>query len=259
MTWLFFILLSLKLHSLIIYHRNMNLTYFFHNLNCFRGFPPVVIVCLLLSLSSCESDLERRIRLEQEAQIQRERAALEVRKAEEARFEAEQLRLEGEARLERIRIEQEEARLAEERRARLLDSSLNTGSRPFSECWRSGWSGDCEVKVTAAATHEVLVTVKRGDQDGPVVGHVYVAAGGTGKIQFASGTYQVFFSQGKGWDPDAVNPIRNCEEPAWFVDFYGVSKDEPDFYPEGQTYTYKLQPVQQGNFRAEGSDPNEAF
>jgi len=43
------------------------------------------------------------------------------------------------------------------------------------------------------------------------------------------------------------------------VDLYGVSKDEPDFYPEGQTYTYKLQPVQQGNFRAEGSDPNEAF
>ena len=215
--------------------------------------------CFLVTLSSCESDLERRIRLEQEAQVQRERDALEAKRAEEARLQAEQLRLEEEARLERIRVEQEEARLAEERRARLLESSLSTGARPFQGCWRSGWSGECGIEVTAAATHEVLVTVKRGNQDGPVVGHVYVAAGGTGEIQFASGTYQVFFSQGKGWDPDAQNPIRNCDEPAWFVDFYGVSKDEPDDYPEGQFYTYKLQPVQQGNFRAEGSDPSEAF
>jgi len=217
----------------------------------FDPFKPLVCIGLLGSsvlFFSCESSAEREIRLEQEAI-----------KAEEARLQAEQLRLEEEARLERIRVEQEEARLAEERRARLLESSLNTGARPFSGCWRSGWSGECGIEVTAAATHEVLVTVKRGNQDGPVVGHVYVAAGGTGKIQFASGTYQVFFSQGKGWDPDAANPIRNCDDPAWFVDFYGVSKDEPDYYPEGQTYTYKLQPVQQGNFRAEGSDPSEAF
>jgi len=214
----------------------------------------VWVLLSLVALNSCGLEsIEERQRRERLEFIE---DSIERRAALEAQLEAEQLEQERRA---RVLQEQEAARLAEERRARLLDSSLNTGSRPFSECWRSGWSGDCEVKVTAAATHEVLVTVKRGDQDGPVVGHVYVAAGGTGKIQFASGTYQVFFSQGKGWDPDAVNPIRNCEEPAWFVDFYGVSKDEPDFYPEGQTYTYKLQPVQQGNFRAEGSDPNEAF
>ncbi len=234
-----------------------------------------------LGFTSCESEFDRRVRLEREAQEQREaaaeadlaaeqariraeelrkeEAALKAKAAEEERIRAEKLRKQEEARLERLRQEQEAARLAEARRQRYLNESLPTGNRPFSTCWRSGWSGECGIEVTAAAPHEVLVTVKRGNQDGPVVGHVYVAAGGTGKIQFASGMYQVFFSQGKGWDPDAENPIRNCDAPAWFVDFYGVSKDEPDYYPEGQTYSYKLQPVQQGNFRAEGSDPSEAF
>ena len=246
-----------------------------------QGVGIALLILFSLCLQSCESEFDRRVRLELEAQEQREAAAEaelaaeqakiraeELRKEEAARkakaaeeewVRAEKLRKQEEARQARLRQEEEEARLAEVRRQRYLNESLPTGNRPFSTCWRSGWSGTCGVEVTAAETHEVLVTVKKRDENGLVVGHVYVAAGGTGKIQFASGTYQVFFSQGKGWDPDAANPIRSCDEPAWFVDFYGVTKDEPDFYPEGQVYTYELQPVQQGNFRAEGSDPSEAF
>lgn len=212
-----------------------------------------------IGFCSCESDFERRVRLEQEAQELRkqERAAAEVQEAARLRaIEAEQLEQE---RKSRVLQEQEAARAAEARRERLLDNRLKTGSRPFSDCWRSGRSGDCGVEVTAAPSHEVLVTVKRGDADGPVVGHVYVAPGGTGTIQFSPGRHQVFFAQGKGWDPEAENPIGSCSEPAWFVDFYGVTKDDPEDFPKGQVWTYKLQPVTTGNFHAEDSDPNEAF
>jgi len=214
---------------------------------------------LSMALASCESDFERRVRLEQEAQVKREQEAKAAQAAEEARIRAEELQRQEEERLERVRKEQEAARIAEERRQRFLSNSLRTGERPFGDCWRAGWSGDCGVKVTAPNSHDVLVTMKRDNERGPVMGHVYVAAGGTGEVKVSPGTYQVFFAQGKGWDPQSTNPIPNCEEPGWFVDFYGVGKDEPESFPEGQVWTYTLQPVQQGNFSTEDSDPSEAF
>ena len=214
----------------------------------------VWILCSFVALNSCGLEsIEERQRRERLLFIE---DSIEKKVAFEAQQEAEQLEQE---RRTRVLQEQEAARAAEARRERLLDNRLKTGSRPFSDCWRSGRSGDCGVEVTAAPSHEVLVTVKRGDADGPVVGHVYVAPGGTGSIQFSPGIHQVFFAQGKGWDPEAKNPIGSCSEPAWFVDFYGVTKDDPEDFPEGQVWTYKLQPVTTGNFHAEDSDPNEAF
>ena len=246
-----------------------------------RGAGVVILMLFSLGLTSCESEFDRRVRLEREAQEQREAAAEAALAAEQARIRAEELRKEEaarqaqaaeeervraekirkqeEARLEKLRQEQEAARVAEARRQRYLNESLPTGNRPFSTCWRSGWSGSCGVEVTAAGTHEVLVTVKKRDENGSVVGHVYVAAGGTGTIELDPATYQVFFSQGKGWDPEAANPIPNCQKSGWFVDFYGVSKDDPDYFPEGRFWTYELQPVQVGNFNAEESDTSEAF
>ena len=214
----------------------------------------VWILCSFVALNSCGLEsIEERQRRERLLFIE---DSIEKKVAFEAQQEAEQLEQE---RRTRVLQEQEAARAAEARRERLLDNRLKTGSRPFSDCWRSGRSGDCGVEVTAAPSHEVLVTVKRGDADGPVVGHVYVAPGGTGSIQLSPGIHQVFFAQGKGWDPEAKNPIGSCSEPAWFVDFYGVTKDDPEDFPEGQVWTYKLQPVTTGNFHAEDSDPNEAF
>ena len=112
-------------------------------------------------LAGCESDFERRVRLEQEAQVKREQEAKAAQAAEEARLRAEELQRQEEERLERVRQEQEAARLAEERRQRYLSNSLRTGQRPFGDCWRAGWSGDCGVKVTAPISHDVLVTMKR--------------------------------------------------------------------------------------------------
>ena len=136
-------------------------------------------------MSSCESEQEKQIRLEKERQ---------------------EPLAEG-ARVDVVRKEQEDVRLAEDRVERLCRKSLKTGVRPFSCCWISGVSEECGLEVTSAAPQEVLVTMKRGDEKGPAFGPVYLAAGGTGSVKVDPGVYPVFFSQGKGRDAFSSKPM----------------------------------------------------
>ena len=216
----------------------------------------------LLVFSGCETEAQRKQRLEQEAEWSRQRAE----QAERRRIEAE--RREAEAEAARLKAQQEreerERKAREERlrRERLLSNHLDNGAQPFTKCW--GWNQSCDdrgcstVKVVADRNYDVLLTLKEDNEFGDVVRHVYIRRGQTRSVEVPNGKYQPFFIYGKGWDPDAVNPISGCSKRGWFVEQLEISKDFPD-YLSNTVVTYTLQVTVGGNFQTKGSNATEAL
>jgi len=131
------------------------------------------LLLLVIILSSCESDQNRK-----------ERLALE-----------EQQHIERVARLEQERKEQEI-------HDRYIDNSLRTGATPYSHYY--GGNSTCsvfgcsEIKVSTSNS-DVLVTIKKNDK---VVRHAFIQANDSYTFSFPNGTYQTFFYYGKGWNPN---------------------------------------------------------
>lgn len=136
---------------------------------------------------------------------------------------------------------------------------LSTGDTSYSDyygknmiCRKTECSG---IKVTAPESSDVVVIVKRNNEQGSVVGHAYVRAGDTYKINLLDGTYQTFFYYGEEWNP---NKDMGHGVKGGFVKDEVFSKDNPqDIY--SAVLSYVLQLRRDGNFHAEGSSRSEIF
>lgn len=97
-----------------------------------------------------------------------------------------------------------------ERYEQFKDNYRLTGSQPYSSYY--GWNPVLEddnssfITVFAAQDSDVVVIVKRINNKGKVVGHVYIRKGESYTINLhPEETYQVFFYSGYGWDPGKVH------------------------------------------------------
>ena len=134
-----------------------------------------------------------------------------------------------------------------------------TGDTPYSKyygdnmkCRKTECSG---IKVTAPETSDVVVIVKKRNEQGKVAGHVYISAGDTYKIDLPDGVYQTFFYYGDEWSPykDMGNGVKGG-----FVRDEVFAKDDPqDIY--SAILTYVLQLRRDGNFNTERSNRGEVF
>lgn len=215
---------------------------------------------LAIIISSCESDAERKQRLEKEEQ---QRIELEEkRKAEESEraFQLEQERIEQEKREEQERIAREE-RLEKERKEKAIydkyiNNSLSTGATPYSRYY--GGNSICkdygcsQIKVRTSNS-DVIVTIKKNDK---VVRHGYINSGSSYTFSFPNGTYQTFFYYGKGWNPD--KEMKSVEMRGGFITDESFGKDDPQ-YISNQILTYELILQQNGNFSTRPSNQEEAF
>lgn len=223
-----------------------------------------VFACFLGAcvLAGCETEAQRKERLERVAEENRQRALREQQMRQEAAERARKQAAEK-ARLQREREERErKAREEQQRRAKWMANHLDNGAQPFTQCW--GWNRSCEdwgcseIKVVADRNYDVLLTLKEDNEDGDVARHVYIRRGQTKSVQVPNGTYQPFFIYGKGWDPNAVNPISGCSKRGWFVEQLEISKDFPD-YLSNTAVTYRLQVTVGGNFQTKRSNASEAL
>ena len=213
-------------------------------------------------LAGCETEAQKKERIERVAEENRQRALRE----QKIRFDAEERarkRAAEEARLQGEKEERErKAREEQQRRAKWLSNHLDNGAQPFTKCW--GWNQSCEnrgcseIKVVADRNYDVLLTLKEDNVYGDVIRHVYIRRGQTKSVQVPNGTYQPFFIYGKGWDPTAVNPISGCNTRGWFVDQLEISKDYPDDL-SNSVVTYRLEVTAGGNFQTKGSNASEAL
>lgn len=136
---------------------------------------------------------------------------------------------------------------------------LNTGDTPYSDyygknmiCRKIECSG---IKVTAPESSDVVVIVKARNERGVVVGHAYIRAGDTYKINLSGGTYQTFFYYGDEWSP---NKDMGHGVKGGFIKDEVFSKDNPqDIY--SAVLSYVLQLRRDGNFHTKSSNRSEMF
>jgi hypothetical protein len=222
------------------------------------------LFCLVLVLTSCESEAERNKRIAQE-EAQRIELEIKLRKeADELAFQQEQERLEIEKQEEAERIERE-VRLKKEREDKALFdkyiyNSLNTGSTPYSYCFGSNKSctewGCAGISVKTPYNSDVMVTIKKNNK---VYRHAFIKAGDTYKFQFPNGTYQAFFYYGKGWNPNKIIKKVDCGIlKGGFISNESFSKDKPQNLTNAEL-SYELILQENGNFSTKPSNPDEAF
>ena len=224
----------------------------------------IVWCCLFgfLVLTGCETEAQRKARMEQIAEDNRQREL----ESERRRIESEKRAADEAAELARQSRErkarEERARKERKRRARLLATHLPNGAQPFATCW--GWNQSCETRgcseivVIADRNYDVLITIKEDNRWGDVVRHAYVRAGGRKTFEMPNGTYQPFFTYGKGWDEDEKSPIKGCSKRGWFVEQLDPSKHDP-VRLSNDVLTYTLQVSTGGNFSTRPSNDAEAF
>lgn len=140
-----------------------------------------------------------------------------------------------------------------------VGNSLKTGATPYKafygknyKCPYSQCSG---IRVTAPHQSDIVVIIKKNNQDGKVIQHGYICASDTYQFDISDGTYQTFFYYGEGWNPnkDMGNGVKGG-----FVKNEVFSKDEPKEVYSG-ILTYVLQLQRNGNFQTRSSNKAEMF
>lgn len=142
---------------------------------------------------------------------------------------------------------------------KFLNNSLSTGAKPYKDYYGNGYECpyvQCSgIKVTAPKESDIVVIIKKDNQNGKVIQHGYIKKGDTYQFVVPDGIYQTFFYYGKGWNP---NQIMKDGLKGGFVTDEIFSKDEPQEISSG-VIEYVLQLRKDGNFQTEGSDLSEMF
>lgn len=149
--------------------------------------------------------------------------------------------------------------IAQKEMEQWLDNSLSTGSTPYRAYY--GGNASCDswgcsaINVTAPHGSDLVVTIKKGNKTGYVVRHAYINAGRTYHFEVPNGTYQVFFYQGNGWNPqkEMSGGIKGG-----FVSNESYSKTGVQ-YLEDQEWSLILQATINGNFNTQHSNEEEMF
>jgi hypothetical protein len=192
----------------------------------------IVLLCFsIIFFSSCESEQQRKVRLQNE----------------------EQRRV---AQAERLEQERQEKEVYD----KYINNSLQTGSTPYK--WFFGGNLPCqeygcsEIKVTTPSNSDVLVTIKK---NGRVVRHAYIKANSSFTFHMANGIYQPFFYYGKGWNPEKV--MKETPEGTirgGFIADESFGKDDPQNL-NNAILEYRLILQTNGNFRTKPSNANDAL
>lgn len=140
-----------------------------------------------------------------------------------------------------------------------LNNQLETGDKPYSEFYGGNYvchRNQCSaIEVTAPENSDIVVIIKRNNEDGPVISHAYIRAGCKYTFDLPNGTFQPFFYYGEGWNPEKEmgNGIKGG-----FVKYESFSKDAPQAITDC-VLSYVLQLKRDGNFQTEGSSRSEMF
>ena len=227
----------------------------------------ILLFCLLLILSSCESEAGRKIReaREEQQKIEMEKESLqkeEQRKIDSTKIAVQQekerlLKIRQDSVMEVVRAE----RIEKERiREKYINNSLRTGATPYSYCFGRNKTcsvyGCSQIKVRTPSNSDVMVTIKKNDE---VFRHAYINAGNQYTFEFPNGVYQAFFYYGKGWNPDKEMKETDCGMlKGGFVADEQFSKDSPQTL-NNSILEYELILQERGNFSTKPSNSDEAF
>lgn len=140
-----------------------------------------------------------------------------------------------------------------------ITNHLKTGDKPYVEFYGENYvchRNQCSaIEVTAPENSDIVVIIKRNNEDGSVISHAYIRAGCKYIFDLPNGTFQPFFYYGEGWNPqkEMGNGIKGG-----FVKYESFSKDAPQAISDC-ILTYVLQLNRDGNFQTKESRRSEMF
>lgn len=140
-----------------------------------------------------------------------------------------------------------------------INNHLKTGETPYIEFYGDNYvckKDQCSaIEVTAPENSDIVVIIKRNNEDGAVISHAYIRAGCKYSFDLPNGTFQPFFYYGEGWNPqkEMGNGVKGG-----FVKYESFSKDAPQAISDC-VLSYVLQLKRDGNFQTEGSSRSEVF
>ena len=155
-------------------------------------------------------------------------------------------------------VSQTSSTITEEDKA-FLTNTLNTGDTPYTDFYGANYvcrQDQCSaIEVTAPENSDIVVIIKRNDENGAVISHGYIQAGCKYAFDLPNGTFQPFFYYGEGWNPNKEmgNGVRGG-----FVMYESFSKDNPQIIRDC-VLSYVLQLKRDGNFQTQGSNRGEIF
>ena len=156
-------------------------------------------------------------------------------------------------------IDYQDKEILSEDDKKYLNNSLYTGATPYSQYYGNNYKcpyDQCSgIRVTAPHGSDILVIIKRNNQNGKVIAHGYICSGATYQFDLPDGTYQTFFYYGEGWNP---NKVMKGEVKGGFIKNELFSKDNPQEIYSG-VLSYVLQLQRNGNFQTRGSNKSECF
>lgn len=140
-----------------------------------------------------------------------------------------------------------------------IDNYLATGDTPYVKFYGANYvccKNQCSaIEVTAPENSDIVVIIKRDNEEGAVISHAYIRAGHKFSFDLPNGTFQPFFYYGEGWNPqkEMGNGIKGG-----FVKYESFSKDNPQVINDC-VLSYVLQLKRDGNFQTKGSSRSEMF
>lgn len=153
----------------------------------------------------------------------------------------------------------EESEDISEEERQYLNKSLRTGDTPYVDFYGKNYvcpRNQCSaIEVTAPDNSDIVVIIKRDNENGRVISHAYIRAGRKYTFDLPNGTFQPFFYYGEGWNPekDMGNGVKGG-----FVRYESFSKDNPQAINDCVlSYVLKLQ--RDGNFQTKSSSRGEMF
>lgn len=143
-----------------------------------------------------------------------------------------------------------------------LNNSLETGAKPYASYFGKAKTGENFIDFKTSGSNDYVAIVKRHSNN-KYVNHTYIKGGGNARLYVPSGTYDVYFYSGRGWNPNMV--VGQFE--GGFVEGGIMQKDGPVqlvtetiTLDDGSTQVrtaymeYTLYPVSNGNLILQSAD-----
>ena len=142
------------------------------------------------------------------------------------------------------------------------NNSLNTGSKPYASYFGRAKTGKNFIDFKTSGSSDYIAIVKRHSNNS-YINHVYIKGGDKARLYVPSGTYDVYFYSGNGWNPNmevgqfrggfVEGGITQKDGPIQLIS-ETIEMDDGQIQERTAYMEYTLYPVVNGNLKLQSAD-----
>lgn len=142
------------------------------------------------------------------------------------------------------------------------NNSLKTGSKPYASYFGKAKTGKNFIDFKTSGSSDYIAIVKRHSNNS-YINHVYIKGGDKARLYVPSGTYDVYFYSGNGWNPNmevgqfrggfVEGGITQKDGPIQLIS-ETIEMDDGQIHERTAYMEYTLYPVVNGNLKLQSAD-----